>query len=183
MANEELINGVNITAVNELVTNLVADPDLGQCKFHIKNNWSTCGQNQSKIESFYAAKQEIPHEVPFTLNADEPAILAGHDTGPNPVEHLLNALAGCLTTTLVYHAAVRGIHIEALESELEGDLDIRGFLGISNEVRNGFQNIRVSFKVKTDAGNIEKLKALSKLSPVFDVTSNGTNVQVNIEKK
>ena len=183
MANEELINGVNITAVNELVKNLVADPDLGQCKFHIKNNWSTCGQNQSKIESFYAAKQEIPHEVPFTLNADEPAILAGHDTGPNPVEHLLNALAGCLTTTLVYHAAVRGIHIEALESELEGDLDIRGFLGISNEVRNGFQNIRVSFKVKTDAGNIEKLKALSKLSPVFDVTSNGTNVQVNIERK
>ncbi len=183
MANEELINGVNITAVNELVKNLVADPDLGQCKFHIKNNWSTCGQNQSKIESFYAAKQEIPHEVPFTLNADEPAILAGHDTGPNPVEHLLNALAGCLTTTLVYHAAVKGIHIEALESELEGDLDIRGFLGISNEVRTGFQNIRVSFKVKTDAGNIEKLKALSKLSPVFDVTSNGTNVQVNIEKK
>ena len=183
MANEELINGVNITAVNELVKTIVADPGLGQCKFHIKNNWSTCGQNQSKIEGFYAAKQEIPHEVPFTLKVDEPAILAGHDTGPNPVEHLLNALAGCLTTTLVYHAAVRGIHIEALESELEGDLDLRGFLGISNEVRTGFQNIRVNFKVKTDEGNLEKLKALSKLSPVFDITSNGTNVQVNIEKK
>ena len=83
----------------------------------------------------------------------------------------------------MYHAAVRGIKIEGLESELEGDLDIRGFLGLSNEVRTGFQNIRVNFKVKTDAENIEKLKALSKLSPVFDITSNGTNVQVNIEKQ
>ena len=183
MAEEQILNGVNVAAVTELVKNVTADPELGRCKFRIKNDWKTCGQNQSRIEGFYAAKQEIPHEVPFTLNADEPPILAGQDTGPNPVEHLLNALAGCLTTTLVYHAAVRGIKIEELESELEGDLDIRGFLGVSNEVRTGFQNIRVNFKVKTDEGNIEKLKALSKLSPVFDVTSKGTNVLVNIENK
>ena len=78
---------------------------------------------------------------------------------------------------------MRGIQFQDLESELEGDLDIRGFLGLSSSVRSGFQNIRVNFKVKTDAGNLEKLKALSKLSPVFDMTSNGTNVQVNIEKK
>jgi hypothetical protein len=83
----------------------------------------------------------------------------------------------------VCHAAVRGIKVEALESELQGDLDIRGFLGLSNTIRSGFQDIHVNFTVKTDAGNIEKLKALSKLSPVFDMTSNGTNVQVNIEKK
>ena len=91
-------------------------------------------------------------------------------------------MASCVTTTLVYHAAVRGIKIEELESEVEGDLDIRGFLGISNEVRRGYQNIRINFKVKTDAENIEQLKDLSRLSPVFDVTSNGTNVEVNIEK-
>ena len=183
MAEEQILNGVNVTAVNDLVKNVEADPELGQCKFHIKNNWNTCGQNQSQVASFYAAKQEIQHEVPFTLNADEPPLLAGHDKGPNPVEHLLNALAGCLTTTLVYHAAVRDIKVEELESELEGDLDIRGFLGLSKEVRPGFQNIRVNFKVRTDTGNIEKLKALCKLSPVFDVISKGTNVQVNIEKK
>ena len=109
MAEEQILNGVNVTAVTELVKNIEADPELGQCKFHIKNNWKTCGQNQSKIESFYAAKQEIPHKTPFTLKADEPNILAGHDTEPNPVEHLLNALASCLTTSLVYHAAIRGI--------------------------------------------------------------------------
>ncbi|MEX0829926.1 MAG: OsmC family protein [Nitrospirales bacterium] len=183
MADAQVINGVDVAAVNELVKNVESDTKLGECRFHIKNTWSTCGQNQSKVSSFYAAKQERPHENPFTLNADEPPILAGHDKGANPVEHLLHALAGCLTTTLVYHAAVRGIKVEELESELEGDLHIRGFLGLSNKIRSGFENIRVNFKVKTYAGNIEKLKALSKLSPVFDMTSNGTNVQVNIEKK
>ena len=162
MADEQILNGVNVAAVNELVENVGADPELGKCRFHIKNSWKTCGQNQSMIESFYAAKQEIPHAVTFSLNSDEPAILAGHDTGPNLVEHLLNALAGCVTTSLVYHAAVRGIEIEELESELEGDLDIRGFLGLSNEVRKGFQNIRVNFKVKTAAENIERLKGTSK---------------------
>jgi uncharacterized OsmC-like protein len=88
-----------------------------------------------------------------------------------------------LTTTLIYHAAIRGIKIEELESELEGDIDLRGFLGLTNEVRKGYENIRVNFKVKTDEKNIEKLKALSKLSPVFDVTAHGTNVDVRIERK
>lgn len=87
------------------------------------------------------------------------------------------------TSTLVYHAAVRGIKIEELESSLEGDIDIQGLLRLSDEVRRGYQNIRVNFKVKTDAENIEKLKALSKLSPVFDVTSDGTKVDVQIEQK
>ena len=179
---EQYLNGVNVTAVNELIENVQTDPELAKSKFHIKNSWITCGQNQSKVESFYGAKQENPHEVPFTLNADEPPLLAGHGKDANPVEHLLHALASCVTTTLVYHAAVRGIKIEKLESEVQGDLDIRGFLGISNEVRRGYQNIRINFKVKTDAENIEELKTLSKLSPVFDVTSNGTNVEVNIEQ-
>ncbi|WP_447964605.1 OsmC family protein [Nitrospira sp. Ecomares 2.1] len=183
MADAQVINGVDVAAVNELVKNVESDPKLGECRFHIENTWSTCGQNQSKVSSFYAAKQEIPHDDPFTLNADEPAILAGHDTGANPVEHLLHALASCLTTTLVYHTAVRGIKIEALESELEGDLDSRGFLGLSNKVRSGFENIRVNCKIKTDAENIEKLKTLSTLSPLFDMTSHGTNVQVDIERK
>lgn len=182
MGSEQVLNGVNIEAVSELVKDVTADPELGECKFHIKNNWITCGQNQTKIDSFYAAKQENLHETPFTLNADEPPLLAGHGTAPNPVEHLLNALVSCLTTTLVYHSAVRGIEIKKLESEVQGNLDIRGFLEISKDVRCGYQNIIVNFKVETDSENIEKLKALSKLSPVFDVVSNGTNVRVNIEK-
>jgi hypothetical protein len=88
-----------------------------------------------------------------------------------------------MTTTLVYHAAVRGIKLEEVESELEGDLDLRGFFGISDEVRPGYQEIRVNFKVKTDAENLETLKELIKLSPVYDVVSSGTRVNVQLEKK
>jgi hypothetical protein len=88
-----------------------------------------------------------------------------------------------MTTTMVYHAAVRGIKLDEVESELEGDLDLRGFLGISDDVRPGYQEIRVNFKVKTDLENVDTLKELTRLSPVYDVVSNGTRVIVQIEKK
>jgi hypothetical protein len=88
-----------------------------------------------------------------------------------------------MTTTMVYHAAVRGIKLDEVESELEGDLDLRGFFGISDDVRPGYQEIRVNFKVKTDLDNVETLKELTRLSPVYDVVSNGTRVIVQIEKK
>ena len=88
-----------------------------------------------------------------------------------------------MTTTLVYHAAVRGIALEEVESRLEGDLDLRGFFGISDDVRPGYQEIRAHFKVKTDPEKIEILKKLIRLSPVYDVVSNGTRVVVQVDKK
>jgi uncharacterized OsmC-like protein len=88
-----------------------------------------------------------------------------------------------MTTTMVYHAAVRGIKLDEVESKLEGDLDLRGFLDISEEVRPGYEEIRVKFKVKTDLDDLETLKELVRLSPVYDVVSNGTNVDVQIERK
>jgi hypothetical protein len=84
---------------------------------------------------------------------------------------------------MVYHAAVRGIKLEEVESELEGDIDLKGFLAISDKVRPGYQEIRANFKVKTDIENVDRLKALTKLSPVYDVVSNGTRVKVHIERK
>jgi uncharacterized OsmC-like protein len=180
---QKIINGVNVEAVENTVNAIKNKPDIAKFKFMLQNKWINGGHNHSTVTKFYGANQEISHLHPFELDADEPPILAGTDKGANPVEHLLNALAACLTTTLVYHAAIRGIKIDELESNLEGDIDLRGFLGLTNEVRRGYQNIRVNFKVKTDAENIEKLKALSKLSPVFDVTSNGTKVDVQIERK
>ena len=84
---------------------------------------------------------------------------------------------------MVYHAAVRGIKLDEVESNLEGDLDLRGFLAITDEVRPGYEEIRMKFKVKTDFENLETLKELTRLSPVYDVVSNGTNVHVEIERK
>ncbi|MBN1490631.1 MAG: OsmC family protein, partial [Phycisphaerae bacterium] len=117
------------------------------------------------------------------LHADEPPMLAGGDVGANPVEHLLNALAACVTTGIVAHAAVRGIHIEELESELEGDIDLRGFLGLANDVPKGYTNIRVKFRVKTDPANLPKLKRLAEFSPVYNTLTGGTHVDIEIEPK
>ena len=178
----KIINGVDVGKVEGAIEAIKGDAGLARFKFRITNKWVDGGHNHTKVGSFYGLKQDNNHKMVFEIDTDAPEELAGKDSAPDAVEHLLNALASCLTTTLVYHAALRGIKIEALESHLEGDIDLRGFLGISSEVRRGFENIRVNFKVKTDAENIDKLKALSKLSPVLDVVSNGTKVDVSIER-
>jgi uncharacterized OsmC-like protein len=178
-----VINGVDIGTVESTVHAIQEKPDLAKSKFRARNTWISGGHNRSQINHYYGAGQEHSRSKPFVLDADEPPILAGEDHGANPVEYLLHALAACMTTTMVYHAAIRGIRLDEVESNLEGDIDLRGFLGLSDEVRRGYQEIRVNFKVKTDAENVERLKAFSKLSPVFDVVSNGTQVTVHIERK
>lgn len=183
MAAKELLNGVDVGYVTETVKAIEQDPSLGKFKFRVKNRWLDGGHNRAIISGYYGAKQEHDRPEPFVMDTDEPPVLAGKDLGANPVEYLLRALAGCLMTTMVYHAAVRGIRIDELEMDLEGDLDLRGFLGLSNEVRKGYENIRVNFRVKTDENNLDRLKALCQLSPVYDVTTNGTNVDITVERK
>ncbi len=183
MTENKLLNGVDITLVQETADIIRKDPEIAAFKFRAKNRWIDGGHNRATINGYYGARQEQTRPEPFVMDADEPPCLAGKDLGANPVEYQLRALAGCMMTTVVYHAALRGIKIEEMEMELEGDLDLRGFLGLSNEVRNGFQNIRVNCRVKTDEKNLDRLKALSKLSPVYDVTANGTNVEINFERK
>ncbi len=179
----KIVNGINPDAVRELAAVLQNDPAQGVCKFHIQNKWQRGGYNRTRIKSFLSGGTEVAHLQAFQLEADEPPVLAGRDKAPNPVEHLLNALAACLTTSMVYHAALQGIKIESLESELQGDLDLRGFLGVSDQVRKGYQRIQVTFRVKTDAENLESLRAFAQFSPVFDVVRNGTSVDLQILKK
>ena len=116
------------------------------------------------------------------LDNDEPPVLLGADAGANPVEYVLHALAGCLTTTMVYHAAARGIDIGAVESELEGDLDLRGFLGLSDEVRKGYREIRVTLRVQS-AADAGILKNLAQYSPVYDIVSRSVPVQLRVETR
>ena len=181
--NDLVINGIHMATLQETVHAIEQEPDLGQSKFRARNTWLGGNHNRTTITSFYGAKQEIAHKQPFELLADEPPILAGGDNGANPVEHLLNALAACVTTSMVAHAAVRGIHIEELESELEGDIDLRGFLGLSRDVPKGFTDIRVNFKVKADVDNMERLKRLTAYSPVFNTITQGANVTIKVERK
>jgi len=177
------VNGINLDILNETVSAIQEDPDLGKCKFRARNKWIGGNHNCTTISGFYGAKQEMTHKQAFELHADEPPILAGEDEGANPVEHLLNALAGCVTTGIVAHAAVRGIHIEELESELEGDIDLRGFLGLDPNVPKGYTDIRVKFKVKTDPENVKRLKELAEFSPVYNTLIDGVNVDIAIEPR
>ena len=177
------INGIHIETLQGTVNAIEQEPDLGQCKFRARNKWLGGNHNSTIITGFYGAKQEIAHKQVFELHADEPPILAGNDEGANPGEHLLNALAACVTTSLGAHAAVRGIHIEELESELEGDIDLRGFLGLADDVPKGFTDIRIKFRVKSDTGNMERLKRLTAYSPVFNTITQGANVEIKVEPK
>jgi uncharacterized OsmC-like protein len=121
----------------------------------------------------------------LTLTADEPEILLGTDRAANPVEHLLHALAACVTSSMVYHAAARGIAIDEVESSLDGDLDLQGFLGLDPSVRNGYQQIRLKLRIKADVTD-EQLQELSSLgpmfSPVYDSIRNGVPVFVSTER-
>jgi len=177
------VNGINLNVLNETVRAIQGDPELGKCHFRARNKWIDATHNCTTISGFYGAKQEMPHKQDFELHADEPPILAGNDDGANPVEHLLSALASCVTTSMVAHAAVQGISIEELESELEGDIDLRGFLGLDPQVPKGYTNIRVMFKVKTDPDNVEKLKRLAAFSPVYNTLIHGTQVDIQVEAK
>jgi len=178
-----MVNGVNLDVLQTTINNIQQDPELAKCRFHITNKWISGTHNRSLASSFYGAKQEIQHESTLELNSDEPTILAGNDKAPNPVEHLLNSLAGCITTGMVAHAAVRGIEIQELESELEGDIDIRGFLGLEPDVPRELTEIRIKVKVKADPENIEKLRELAEFSPIYNTLTKGVKVDMQIEPK
>ncbi len=186
MAEQEIahrINGIDLDVLQQTVEAIQQDPGLAQCKFRARNKWIGDTRNRSTISEFFGARQEQSHKTPFELLCDEPPVLAGQDSGPNPVEHLLNALAGCITTSLVAHAAVRGIEIQECESELEGDLDLRGFLGLSSNVPKGYTAIRVKMHVKSDDRNLDKIKRLTDFSPVLNTLSHGVSIDVQFEPK
>lgn len=175
-----VVNGVELETLMGTVKAIQADPELGVCHFRATNQWLNGNHNRSTVTGFYGAKQEMQHKQIFTMDADEPAILAGNDNGANPVEHLLHALASCLTTSMVAHAAVRGIAIEEVESEFEGDIDLNGFLGLDANVPKGYTAIRAKFRVKADPKDMDQIRELIKFSPVYNTLTNGTPVDVQV---
>ena len=177
------VNGIDLGVLTGTVNAIRRDPELGKCRFRARNKWVDGDHNRTTVSDFYGARSEQKHKQAFEMHADEPPILAGADSAANPVEHLLHALASCVTTSLVAHAAVKGIHIEEMESELEGDIDLNGFLGLNPDIPKGFTEIRVKFKVKTDSGNLKMLKKLSEISPVYNTLTHGAKVHIDIESK
>jgi uncharacterized OsmC-like protein len=179
------VNNVDLTRLTDTIEAVKAAPEVGRFKFRIQNRWISGGQNRSKVQQFSAGGKETPHKTDLTLEADEPEVLLGTDNGANPVEHLLHALASCVTTSMIYHAAARGIAVEQVESSLEGDLDLRGFLGLAPRVRKGYQQIRLKLSIKADVTD-QELRDLASLgpnfSPVFDSITKGVPISVSTER-
>ena len=181
---ERVRNGVDTEQLYGTLDLLDQTPSLGAFTFRATNRWLGGAHNRSTIKSFYGAGQEDTTRVEeFVVDAGEPAILLGTDTGPNPAEYLLHALAACLTTTLVYVAAARKVPLTRVESRLEGDMDVRGCLGISDEVRNGFEQIRVTFTIEGDAPEEKLREVLERAqarSAVFDMVNHGVPTTVEL---
>jgi len=182
---EQIINGVNVTKLHETLGVIREKPEIAKFNFKAKGKWIDGAHGRTTINDFYGACQTFKRSEPFVFEKDEPPVLLGKDRGANPVEYVFAALDGCLTTSLIYHAAARGIKIDEVETSFSGDLDLHGFLGLDDNVRNGYKKIKVTFNIKSDASR-EKLQELVELaqkrSPVFDIVSHPTPVEVMLEK-
>ena len=180
-----MINGVNVEQLLGTIHAIRETPSLARFQFRATNQWVDGGHSRTTIQSFYGAGSEDTSRArPFVLDGDEPPVLLGANTGPNAVEAVLHALASCLSVGFVYNAAAQGIHIRELEFSLEGDLDLHGFLGLSDDVRPGYENIRLTYLVNSDAPR-EQIEALceyvKKTSPVLDILRNPVPVSITLE--
>jgi uncharacterized OsmC-like protein len=177
-------NGVDTEKLFATLDLIKAQPELARFQFRATNRWIDGAHNRSTIKGFYAAGgEDTSRSAEFHADAGEPAILLGTDTGPNPAEYLLHALAACLTTSIVYVAAARKVELTSVESTLTGDMDVRGALGVDDEPRNGFERIEVSFRIAGNAPE-EKLRDVveraRKRSAVYDMVTNGVPVALNV---
>ena len=177
---KHLINGVDTEEVVNLATKISQDEEYGKFKFRVSNKWISGAHSRSTIQGFFAGgKENTDRKNALHVDADQPVFLGGRNIAPNPVEHLLHALDSCLTVTLVYHAAVQGIHLEAVETSSEGDMNARGFFGISYDVSKGYKQIRVNMRVKSDA-DAKTLTKLAMFSPVYEVISKAVPVEFTL---
>jgi uncharacterized OsmC-like protein len=150
------MNGLDVQAAMETIGAIKADPTLARFQFRARNTWVNGGENRSVIRDFYGAgREDDSRAMAFEFTNGEPPVLLGNNEGANPVEFLLHALAGCVTTTFVLHATARGITIRELSTRLEGDLDLRGLLGLDDSVSPGYEQIRISMNVKADCSDQE----------------------------
>ncbi len=179
------MNGVDTPALFATIGAVKAQPELAEFRFRATNRWQQGTHSRTRIEAFDGAGGTHAHLGEFTYDADHPQVLVGRDQGPTPVEFLLHALASCLTAGIGNIAAARGVTLYEVESTVEGDIDLSGILGISSGgVRNGYRQLRVSFKIKGDAP-AEKLRAIVEQSrarsAVYDVLTNGVPVAIAVD--
>ena len=150
------LNGLNLDQMRQTRDAIKADPSLARFEFRARNHWINGGHNRSTVKDFYGAgKEDDSRSEPYVFDNGEPPVLLGNNEGMNPVEFLLHALAGCVTTTTVLHAAARGIRIRELSTELDGTIDLQGLLGLDDNVAVGYEQIRIKLHIEADCSDEE----------------------------
>lgn len=180
----QITNGVNVDQLIGTINLIKENPALAQFRFRAHTDWINGGHSRTQIQGFYGAgSEDTSRTTPLILEGDEPPVLLGTNAGANAVEAVLHALASCLSVGFIYNAAAQGIEVKKLSFDLEGDLDLHAFLGLSDQVRPGYQAIRLSYRVQSDAPR-EKLEALcayvQKTSPVLDILRNPVPVSIEL---
>ena len=182
----KIVNGVNVDDLVQTIDVIKKDASIAKFNFRAENEWVTGGENRTTVKDFYGAGKTHVRSKPFVFTKDEPEILLGTDKGANPVEYALTALAGCVTTTLVYWAAAKGIKLNKVESTLEGDIDLQGFLNLDENVTVGYESIQINFKIDSDASEEtlqELVEIVKKRSPTANTISNATPVNITLSKE
>jgi len=185
MTEKKSVNGVNVEQLFNSIETFKQNPELAKFKFRATNRWVGGTHNRATVKDFYGPGREDTSREAVVFDLDEPLVLLGNNLGTNPVEYLLVALSGCLTTAMVAHASAKGIELRGVESRYEGDIDLRGFLGLSPDVKVGFEQIRVYFKIDADLSDEQKeelVRMAQKYSPVFNTIVSPTAVSVRLEK-
>ena len=183
MAETKIDNGVNVDALLAAREALKSAPDAAKFTWRAACKWQNGTHSKSTIQGFHGLGQEQKHKTEFSFDADHPEIFASEDLGATPVEYVLVGLASCLTAGVAAVAQNRGIQLRSVEAKLEGSMDLQGILGIDSDVRNGYDDIKVTFKIDADASKpeIEAIVAQSqKRSAVYDVITNPVNVTVEV---
>ena len=178
------LNGVDVPRLFATLDVVKQQPQIATFQFRAKNTWQSGTHSRSSFSGFYGATQELEHKSETVVDSDHPDVLVGRDNGPTPVEYLLHGIAACLTAGLANIAAARGVELYEVSSTVEGDIDLLGIFGMSDgSVRNGYEQIKVTFNIKGDA-DAETLRGLVELSrqrsAVYDALSNPTPVVVDV---
>lgn len=184
MTNDSAIrNGVDTATLFATLDAVKANPEIARFQFRAESHWVSGTHSRTTIDGFYGAMQELQHAQPHTFSGDHPAVLVGGDNGPTPVEYLLTALAACLTAGIGNIAAAKGVNLDSVSSSVEGDIDLRGVLGLDRSVRNGFQGIKVRFTMSGDepAKLRDVVERSIARSAVYDMLTNGVPVSVEVE--
>ena len=177
------LNGVNTPTLLATIDAVGKQPELARFQFRATSRWVSGTHSQSTMFGFYGAGGEHEHILPYKADGDHPAVLCGADAGPTPVEWVLHAIATCLMSGIGNIAAARGIRLSKVEATLTGDIDLRGILGLSDKVRNGYERLKISFDIEGDAPRekLEQVVMQAKVrSAVYDIITNGIPVDIKV---